>query len=117
MNHPTKEVNDTAAETSGKNSSDPAWMEDELVKSIDKRKLEFLSQLFHEGHGRSQKELMAYLMPMLRKAKQEHLAFTQQEINAAISAIRKHSSADELIQIDKILAQAANPVASKKPSH
>ncbi len=83
----------------------PAWMDDELVRSIPPKKLEFLQQLFAECHGRSQKEMIAYMMPMMRRAKQEHLAFTPQELNAAISAIRKYSTEEELKQIDKILAQ------------
>lgn len=83
----------------------PAWMEDELVKDIPQKKLDFLGTLFIEGHGRSQKEMMAYLMPMMKKAKQENLTFTAQEMNAAIAAIKKHSSEEELKQIDKILKE------------
>lgn len=84
----------------------PAWMSDPLVKDIPEKKLEFLGRMFTEGHGKSQKEMMAFMMPMMKKAKQENLTFTPQEMNAAISAIKKYSSADELKQIDKILAKA-----------
>ena len=80
----------------------PLWMEDPLVKEIPKQKLQFLEQLFAKGHGKSQKDMM----PMLKKAKQENLTFTPQEMNAAIAAIRKHSSAEELSQIDKILEKS-----------
>lgn len=45
-------------------------------------------------------------MPMMKKAKQENLVFTPQEMSAAIAAIKKYSSADELKQIDKILEKA-----------
>ncbi len=68
----------------------PAWMSDELVKDIPEKKLEFLGQLFADGHGKSQKEMMAYLMPMMKKAKAEKLTFTPQEMNAAIAAIKKY---------------------------
>lgn len=84
----------------------PAWMSDPLVKDIPARKLEFLGQMFQEGHGKSQKEMMAFMMPMMKKAKQENLTFTPQEMSAAIAAIKKYSSADELKQIDKILEKA-----------
>ena len=50
---------------------------------------------------------MAFLMPMMRKAKQEHLTFTPQEMQAAINAIKRQSTEEELKQIDKILAKAA----------
>ena len=57
-------------------SQTPLWMQDDLVKDIPREKLEFLSTLFAKGHGKSQKEMMALLMPAMRKAKQEHLTFT-----------------------------------------
>lgn len=86
----------------------PAWMTDPLVKDIPEKKLQFVEQLFAQGHGKSQKEMMAYLMPMMKKAKAENLTFTPQEMNAAIAAIRKHSTREELTQIDKILEKSKN---------
>lgn len=90
------------------NQNRPKWMEDEMVKKIDPKKLEFLEKMFAEGHGKSQKEMMSYLMPMMKKAKQENLTFTPQEMTAAINAIKKHSSEDELSQINKILEKSKN---------
>ena len=84
----------------------PQWMSDPLVKEIPEKKLEFLGEMFAEGHGKSQKEMMAFLMPMMKKARAENLTFTPQEMNAAIAAIKKHSSMEELKQIDKILDKA-----------
>lgn len=84
----------------------PEWMDDALVKSIDPKKLEFIGNLFQGSRGKNQKELMTFLMPMMRKAKQEHLTFTQQEMQAAIQAIKNHSTQDELQQIEKILLKA-----------
>ncbi len=83
----------------------PEWMQDELVHSIAREKLDFLQQLFEQNHGRSQKEIMRSLMPLMKKAKQEHLTFTTAEMNAAIKAIKKYSTKEELTQIDKILFQ------------
>jgi len=84
-------------------SQRPEWMSDPLVKDIPQKKLDFLGKMFDEGHGKGQKEMMTFMMPMLKRAKQENLTFTPQEMNAAIAAIRKHSSAEELSKIDKIL--------------
>lgn len=88
------------------NNAKPAWMADPLVKEIPEKKLHFLEQLFADGQGKSQKEMMAFLMPMMKKAKQENLTFTPQEVNAAIAAIRKYSSQEELEKIDKILEKS-----------
>ena len=84
----------------------PKWMQDDLVKDIPPQKLEFLSHLFSQGHGKSQKEMMALLMPAMRKAKQEHLTFTPQEMQAAIAAIKKYSTESELRQIENILKKS-----------
>lgn len=82
----------------------PAWMDDELVKNISPQKLDFLSQLFTEGQGKStQKEMMGFLLPLMKKAKAENLTFSQEEISACIQAIKKYSTEEELSQIDKIL--------------
>lgn len=58
---------------------------------------------------------MAYLMPMMKKAKAENLTFTPQEMNAAIAAIRKHSTQEELSQIDKILEKSRGGDGQAKP--
>ncbi len=82
----------------------PLWMKDPLVKDISQEKLNFLSQLFTEGKGKSQKEMMAFFLPMMKKAKAENLSFNQAEISACIQAIKKHSTPEELSQIDKLMA-------------
>ena len=97
------------------NKERPVWMTDPLVKDIPEKKLQFVEQLFVQGHGKSQKEMMAYLMPMMKKAKAENLTFTPQEMNAAIAAIRKHSTKEELTQIDKILEKSRGKDAPPKP--
>lgn len=84
-------------------SEKPKWMSDPLVADIPQQKLDFLEQLFDSGKGKGQKEMMAFLMPMMKKARQEHLTFTQEEMGAAIAAIKKHSNAEELKKIDQIL--------------
>lgn len=97
------------------NTSRPVWMSDPLVKDIPEKKLQFLEELFAKGHGKSQKELLAFAMPMMKKAKQENLTFTPQEMNAAIAAIRKHSSKEELSQIDKILEKSQKAGSHTNP--
>lgn len=90
------------------NQNRPEWMNDELVKNIDRKKLDFLEKMFAETHGKSQKEMMTFMMPMMKKAKQENLTFSPQEMTAAINAIKKHSTQDELQQINKILEKGKN---------
>lgn len=88
----------------------PAWMQDELVRNIPQEKLDLLSSLFSEANARrqtsggakSQKEMLMLMMPVIKKAKEANLSFTPQELQSAIAAIRKHSSPEELQQIDNI---------------
>jgi len=86
-------------------SERPAWMDDPLVKDIPQRKLDFLGKLFTDSRGKSQKQMMSYIMPMMKKAKAEKLTFNQNEVNACIQAIKKHSTQQELQNIDNILKQ------------
>ncbi len=88
------------------NNAHPLWMDDELVSDISPKKLEFLSKMFQETRGKSQKELMQMMLPMLKQANKEHLTFTPQEMNAAIAAIKKYSTAEEREQMDKIIEKA-----------
>lgn len=90
------------------NKQRPDWMYDELVQKIPPEKLDFLGTLFQEGHGKTQKEMMSFILPMMRKAKQENLTFSMDEMNAAISAIKKHSNEEELQQIDNLLKKVKN---------
>lgn len=91
----------------------PAWMDDELVKDIPREKLDFVNKLYFEANARrqaagpmkSQKEMLMLMMPLLQQAKAANLSFTPQELQAAIAAIKKHSTAEESEQIDKIYNQ------------
>ena len=83
-------------------------MSDPLVSGIPEKKLKFLGEMFASSQGKSQKELMSMMMPMMQRAKRENLTFTPQEMNAAIAAIKKHSSPEELQQINNILDKSKN---------
>lgn len=81
----------------------PPWMNDEMVRNIPREKLDFLGRIFQDSQGKNQKEMMALMVPMMKWAKQENLTFTPQEMSAAVAAIRKYSSQEELEKIDELL--------------
>lgn len=83
----------------------PEWMEDPLVADIPKEKLEFLQKMFQAGQGKTQKEMMRTILPLLKQGQSKHLTLSPAEITAAIAAIRNHSSEDENEKIDSILAR------------
>ena len=83
----------------------PEWMEDPLVADIPKEKLEFLQTMFLAGQGKTQKEMMSSILPLLKQGQSKPLTLSPAEITAAIAAIRNHSSAAENQKIDSILAR------------
>lgn len=84
----------------------PQWMNDPLVKDISPKKLSFLEKMFEKSQGKSQKELMGSMIPLIQQAQREKLTFTPAEMNAAISAVKKYSTPEELAKMDKILDKA-----------
>ena len=79
------------------------WMNDPSVKHIPKEKLEFLNELASGGQGKTQKEMLPYIMTLMKKAKEKGLFFTPLEIQTIISAIKKYSSPEELARMDEII--------------
>lgn len=84
-------------------SEQPEWMNDPAVQKIPTAKLQFLEEIINLGKGKNQKELMKLYLPILKKAKQNNLTFTPEEVNVAISAIRSRSSAEEQEKIDQMI--------------
>ncbi len=82
------------------------WMEDESVRHIPKEKLEFLGELAQGGHGKNQKEMMTYVMTVMKKAREKGLTFSPTELQIIIAAIKKNSSPEELAQMDEIMKKA-----------
>lgn len=83
----------------------PEWMKDELVKDIPESKLQLLEELYTAGQGKTKDNLMRTLLPILARAKQEKISFTQEEMAMAIAAIRKYSTPEENNKINSLMNQ------------
>lgn len=83
------------------NPEKPSWMSDPLVANIDTAKLDFLQSIVFETKGKSQKELLPFLMNVIKKGKAGNISFSDEEMNAIMTAVKLHSTPDELVQIDK----------------
>ncbi len=79
------------------------WMNDELVRSIPKEKLELLSRLHQGSAGKTQREMLSRMVPLIKEARDKGLTFTPAEVSAAIAAIKKHGNAEDNSRIDAIL--------------
>lgn len=81
----------------------PEWMNDELVKEIPKEKLQLLYDMQTVSNGKNGKQALSALLPLLKKAKEQNLTFTKEEMNAAINAIKKHTATEELQSLNQVL--------------
>lgn len=85
-------------------SIQPKWMSDPMVADIDKDKLAFLQSVVFETKGKSQKELIPFLMGIMKKGKAQNISFSDTEMNSIMTAIKNNSTPEELAQIDKFVA-------------
>lgn len=81
----------------------PKWMSDPLVAQIDNGKLDFLQSVVFETREKSQKELIPFLMKIMKEGKTKNISFTENEMSAIMTAIKKNSTPDELAQIEKFM--------------
>ncbi len=87
----------------------PMWMKDPAVKDIAPEKLQFLQSLFSETKGLSKKEMIPFLMKVMKQAKEKNIRFENAELQLLINTIKKYSSEEELETIQKMM--------SAKPPH
>ena len=87
-------------------SETPTWMQDASVSNIAPEKLEFLKTLVEGGQGKSQKEMMLYMMQNMKIAKTKGLSFTPSELQLLMETIRKYSSPEDLAKVDELLKKA-----------
>ena len=80
----------------------PVWMNDPSVKDISEEKLEFLSELVLGSQGQTQMETLRYMMTKIKLAQKMGLTYSQDEINAVIAAIQKHSTPEEIARMEEI---------------
>lgn len=79
------------------------WMSDPAVANIDKAKLEFLQALVFESQSLSKEQMLPFLMSVAKKGTDNHISFTNEEVETIISVIRNYSTPEELSKIDKLL--------------
>lgn len=95
-------------------STQPKWMSDPLVSDIDKDKLDFLQSVVFETRGKSQKELIPFLMGIMKKGKAQNISFSDTEMSSIMSAIKQNSTPEELAQIDKFVTMHKNGMLKTK---
>ena len=80
------------------------WMKNPKLASVDKDKLELLSALASQGQGKSQNELLPFLMSAASQGKEQGLNFSSQEISAIIEVLKMGKSRQEAARLDRIVS-------------
>ena len=85
----------------------PIWMQDDAVANIPTAKLEFLKSLVEGGKGKSQKEMMLYMMQNMKTAKAKGISFSPSELSLLMDTVKKYSSPEELAKVNELLNKAS----------
>lgn len=80
------------------------WMKDESLKDIAPYKLEFLQALVFESGTLKKEQLLPFLMAVAKRGQENNVSFTDEEITAIVTVIKKHASPQELAKIEKVMA-------------
>ncbi|MGN0376577.1 MAG: hypothetical protein ACI4ED_02975 [Suilimivivens sp.] len=80
------------------------WMKDESLKDIDPYKLEFLQALVFESSSLRKEQLFPFLMAVAKRGQEKNVTFSDDEINAIVTVLKKQATPEELSKMDKILA-------------
>lgn len=80
------------------------WMKDEFLKNIDPYKLDFLQALVFESSSLKKEQMLPFLMAVAKRGQEKKVSFSDEEIDAIVTVLRKHASPDELSKIEKVMA-------------
>lgn len=80
------------------------WMNDESLKNIEPYKLQFLQALVFESSNLKKEQMLPFLMAVMKRGKEKNVSFSEDEISAIVSVLRKSATPEELSKIEKIMA-------------
>ena len=80
------------------------WTNNPSLSNIDPEKLKMLTSLAEQAQGKSQKELLPFLMAAASKSRSGNMSFNSEETNAVIEALKSGKSPHEIQKIDKLCA-------------
>ena len=80
------------------------WMDDPAVARIDKAKLNFLQALVFESSNLGREQMLPFLMAVAKRGQEKKISFSDQEMDAIISVLKKHASPEEIGKMEKVLA-------------
>lgn len=82
--------------------SDESWMKNPSLGNIDPAKLQMLASMAEQAQGKSQNELLPFLMAAASQSKSGNMSFDSAEVDAIISVMKLGKSPQEIQRIDKL---------------
>ena len=79
-------------------------MNNPALGGIDPAKLQMLSSLAAQAHGKSQNELLPFLMAAMSQSQSNHMSFNSAETEAIINVMKMGKSPQQIQQIDRMIA-------------
>lgn len=80
------------------------WMKDESLKNIDSYKLDFLQALVFESQNLKKEQMLPFLMAVAKRGQDKKVSFSDDEIDAIVTVLRKQASPEEISKIEKVMA-------------
>lgn len=85
-------------------NNDFSWMNNPALKNIDAAKLQMLMTLANQGKGKSQKELLPFLMAAASQTKSSGNSFTNEETNLILEVLKQGKSPEETAKIEQMVS-------------
>ena len=79
------------------------WMQDDELSNISKEKLLLINSFLADTSKMSQKEMMMFIMNIIKKCKEQNISFSKEEMKQIMEVVRKHATPDEIAKIDKVM--------------
>lgn len=79
------------------------WMQDSELSNISKDKLMLINSFLTDTSKMNQKEMMLFIMNVMKKCKQQNITFSKEEMEQIMAVVRKHATPDEIAKIDKVM--------------
>ena len=89
-----------------------SWLDDPDVAHIDKSKLDFLQMLVFESSSLSKEQMLPFLMAVSKRGKENHVSFSDEEIDTIVETLRKYASPEDISKMDKMVSLFRNKKTS-----
>lgn len=84
--------------------NDNSWMNNPALGGIDPAKLKMLSSLAEQAQGKSQSELLAFLMATMSQSQAGNMSFSPAETEAIINVMKIGKTPRQIQKIDRMCA-------------